>query len=77
MMGDKIGRIHVGKQDLDQMQTRKMKGLKRRRDEDGDDETMIDGDSEDEISFDEDEEEDEEDVDEDMMPDTHPKRERL
>lgn len=76
MMGDKIGRIHVGKQDLDQMQTRKMKGLKRRRDEDGDDETMIDGESEDEISFDDDEDE-EEDVDEDMMPDTHPKRERL
>ena len=25
-----MGRIHVGRQDLDQLQTRKMKGLKRR-----------------------------------------------
>lgn len=31
-MGDKFGRIHVGKQNLDQLQTRKMKGLKRGRD---------------------------------------------
>jgi ribosome production factor 2 len=31
IMGDKTGRIHVGKQDLGQMQTRKMKGLKRSR----------------------------------------------
>lgn len=29
-MGDKIGRVHLGKQDLSDMQTRKMKGLKRR-----------------------------------------------
>ncbi|CAI2174493.1 20718_t:CDS:2 [Funneliformis geosporum] len=28
-MGDKIGRIHLGKQDLGKLQTRKMKGLKR------------------------------------------------
>jgi ribosome production factor 2 len=34
IMGDKVGKIHVGKQDLSQMQTRKMKGLKRGRDED-------------------------------------------
>ena len=27
-MGDKIGRIHLGKQDLGSLQTRKMKGLK-------------------------------------------------
>ena len=27
-MGDKVGRIHLGKQDLAQMQGRKMKGLK-------------------------------------------------
>lgn len=27
-MGDKVGRIHVGKQDLSKLQTRKMKGLK-------------------------------------------------
>lgn len=31
-MGDKVGRIHLGKQDLGQLQTRKMKGLKRSRD---------------------------------------------
>ena len=32
VIGDKIGRIHTGKQDLSQLQTRKMKGLKRSRD---------------------------------------------
>ncbi|KAL6878620.1 Brix domain-containing protein [Trichoderma novae-zelandiae] len=32
-MGDKLGRVHLGKQDLSQMQTRKMKGLKRSRDD--------------------------------------------
>ncbi|KAI8965574.1 Brix-domain-containing protein [Daldinia sp. FL1419] len=31
-IGDKIGRIHLGKQDLSELQTRKMKGLKRSRD---------------------------------------------
>ena len=31
-MGDKMGRIHLGRQDLDELQTRKMKGLKRSRD---------------------------------------------
>jgi ribosome production factor 2 len=31
-MGDKIGRIHMGTQDLGKLQTRKMKGLKRSRD---------------------------------------------
>ena len=38
-MGDKLGRVHLGKQDLSQLQLRKMKGLKRRRgdDENGDD----------------------------------------
>lgn len=30
-MGDKLGRVHLGRQDLDQLQTRKMKGLKRSR----------------------------------------------
>jgi ribosome production factor 2 len=43
LMGDKIGKIHVGKQDLKSMQTRKMKGLKRGRnesDDEDDDETM-------------------------------------
>ncbi|PHH63797.1 hypothetical protein CDD81_5454 [Ophiocordyceps australis] len=28
-MGDKLGRVHLGRQDLGQLQTRKMKGLKR------------------------------------------------
>ena len=32
VVGDKIGRIHLGRQDLDELQTRKMKGLKRSRD---------------------------------------------
>lgn len=36
VVGDKVGRIHVGRQNLDQLQTRKMKGLKRSRDDDGD-----------------------------------------
>lgn len=40
-MGDKIGRVHVGKQDLDQMQTRKMKGLKRDRNEVTDEEVVL------------------------------------
>lgn len=34
-VGDKIGRIHLGRQDLSELQTRKMKGLKRGRDVDG------------------------------------------
>ncbi|KAM0343337.1 hypothetical protein ACHAPU_008658 [Fusarium lateritium] len=35
-MGDKIGRVHLGKQDLSELQLRKMKGLKRsRKDADG------------------------------------------
>ena len=32
MVGDKMGKIHLGRQDLDELQTRKMKGLKRSRD---------------------------------------------
>ncbi len=32
-MGDKIGRIHLGRQDLGELQTRKMRGLKRQRGE--------------------------------------------
>jgi len=32
-MGDKLGRIHLGKLDLSELQTRKMKGLKRERDQ--------------------------------------------
>lgn len=37
-MGDKLGRIHLGKQDLKELQTRKMKGLKRSRAEEEEDE---------------------------------------
>jgi ribosome production factor 2 len=37
-MGDKIGRIHVGKQDLNQLQTRKVKALKKRRRDESDEE---------------------------------------
>ncbi|CDR37203.1 CYFA0S01e08416g1_1 [Cyberlindnera fabianii] len=49
-MGDKIGRVHVGKQDLNNLQTRKMKGLKKRFDqvgEDFDDEEYVYDDGED------------------------------
>lgn len=41
IVGDKVGRIHLGKQDLKELQTRKMKGLKRSRDvADSEDEEM-------------------------------------
>ena len=52
-VGDKIGRIHLGRQDLSDLQTRKMKGLKRGRDTDGE----VDGEvpvEEDVIDFSED-----------------------
>ncbi|KAI1641196.1 Brix domain-containing protein-like protein [Biscogniauxia mediterranea] len=40
-MGDKLGRIHLGRQDLGELQTRKMKGLKRNRDvEEAEDSSM-------------------------------------
>ncbi|KAG8631803.1 hypothetical protein KVT40_000943 [Elsinoe batatas] len=44
LVGDKVGRIHMGKQNLATMQTRKMKGLKRSRDVD---ETLLSDDGED------------------------------
>lgn len=52
IMGDKVGKIHVGKQDFSTLQTRKMKGLKRERDDlpvyTGEDvDTMDDGDDDD------------------------------
>ena len=50
-MGDKIGRIHLGKQNLSELQSRKMKGLKRGRSMDVEDE----GAEEDEILIGEDE----------------------
>ncbi|KAK5127020.1 hypothetical protein LTR85_008379 [Meristemomyces frigidus] len=50
IIGDKVGRIHLGKQDLSELQTRKMKGLKRSRDV-ADDEEAFAG-AEDEVVFD-------------------------
>ena len=41
LIGDKVGRIHMGRQDLGTLQTRKMKGLKRSRDFE-DDEMLLD-----------------------------------
>jgi ribosome production factor 2 len=49
IIGDKVGRIHLGRQDLSGLQTRKMKGLKRSRDI-ADDESAFVG-MEDEIQF--------------------------
>jgi ribosome production factor 2 len=43
IMGDKMGKIHVGKQDFNKLQSRKMKGLKRGRTPD-DEGTMVDED---------------------------------
>ncbi|KAL7273770.1 rRNA-binding ribosome biosynthesis protein rpf2 [Rhizina undulata] len=51
IIGDKIGRLHTGKQDLSKMQSRKMKGLKKRgRDGDDDDETLMDVDDAEDIA---------------------------
>ncbi|KAI9838702.1 MAG: hypothetical protein M1819_005016 [Sarea resinae] len=44
IVGDKMGRIHLGRQDLGDLQTRKMKGLKRGRGvaaDEGDDATLV------------------------------------
>jgi ribosome production factor 2 len=41
LIGDKVGRIHLGKQDLGQLQTRKMKGLKRGRGESDEDQAEL------------------------------------
>ncbi|GAC95608.1 likely nucleolar ribosomal biogenesis factor [Pseudozyma hubeiensis SY62] len=62
-MGDTVGRIHVGKQDLNGLQTRKMKGLKKHLDP-----TASSGDEDDEemAEFDGDEDDDEELEMEDM-----------
>ncbi|OAP63635.1 hypothetical protein AYL99_02862 [Fonsecaea erecta] len=49
LVGDKIGRVHLGKQDLSALQTRKMKGLKRNRDDLADEEEMADLDGEEDI----------------------------
>lgn len=63
-MGDKLGRVHLGRQDLSALQTRKMKGLKRRAgiesdDEDMDEEMDMDMMEVDEVSSDEEDEEEE------------------
>lgn len=34
-MGDKVGRIHVGRQDLDAMKVRRVKALRKGKDEEG------------------------------------------
>ncbi|KAI1318146.1 ribosome biogenesis protein RPF2 [Xylariaceae sp. FL0255] len=47
IMGDKIGKIHLGKLDLSDLQTRKMKGLKRSRDIEDDTGMVDDGDGDD------------------------------
>ncbi len=54
IVGDKVGRIHLGRQDLGDLQTRKMKGLKRARlereeEEEEDDDTMSLGDGEQDV----------------------------
>lgn len=54
-VGDKIGRIHLGRQDLKELQTRKMKGLKRGRDMDAEEFGVQE--DEDVVSEDEDDEE--------------------
>lgn len=48
LLGDKLGRVHVDRQDLDQLQSRKMKGLKKRP-------AGFDGGEEDEEDFSEEE----------------------
>ena len=58
LVGDKIGRVHLGRQDLSQLQTRKMKGLKRTHDDLEDEEVETNGNGEieeDVVSQDEDE----------------------
>jgi len=70
-MGDLVGQIHVGKQDLSKLQTRKMVGLKKGRDaadddddeeeEDDDDDDDDDLEDEDDDGFDEEEDDDDED----------------
>lgn len=54
IVGDKVGRIHLGRQDLSELQTRKMKGLKRGRDKDTEGHEIEE--DEDVISADEDDE---------------------
>ncbi|PWZ02732.1 Brix-domain-containing protein [Testicularia cyperi] len=71
-MGDTVGRIHVGKQDLSSLQTRKMKGLKKRLDPDAQDSDDDENDDDDVEDDDDDEEEevlynDEDDSDDELV----------
>lgn len=77
VVGDKIGRIHLGRQDLGELQTRKMKGLKRGRDTDVEDEEDPEADELTVVSDEEDEDEEEVIVDGDSEDDAGPKRQRL
>jgi ribosome production factor 2 len=53
IIGDKVGRIHLGKQELNDMQTRKMKGLKRNRDvDDGTDGPVVSDDEGEDVEHD-------------------------
>ena len=76
VVGDKIGRIHLGKQDLGDLQTRKMKGLKRGRDTDVEDEEDPEADD---LTMVSDEEDGEEEVaeDGDSGDEADPKRQKL
>ncbi|SLM40706.1 Brix domain [Lasallia pustulata] len=76
IVGDKIGRIHLGRQDLGDLQTRKMKGLKRGRDADVEDEEDPEADD---LTMVSDEEDDEEEVldDGDSDDEADPKRQKL
>jgi ribosome production factor 2 len=53
LVGDKLGRIHVGKQQLDKLQTRKMKGLKKRYNQEVESDDDEDGSAVDEAFADE------------------------
>ncbi|CAD6884547.1 unnamed protein product [Tilletia controversa] len=67
-MGDLVGQIHVGKQDLSKLQTRKMVGLKKGRDpkdEDDDDDDDEDDDDDDDDGFEDAEDGDDDDDDDD------------
>lgn len=52
LMGDKIGRIHMQKQDLGKLQVRKMKGLKRKFGEIEEEEDVVSGEEDDFGGFD-------------------------
>lgn len=65
IVGDKMGRIHLGRQDLDELQTRKMKGLKRSRTEQ--EEAEEDGETNNNDDRDDDGANDDDDEDDDAM----------